>query len=89
MRLVRLTRRFIASKNAHAPAGTPKARAVARVVAELADERFAVPGPIDREERIPPVGVYIGRPIESAGLVVCYFMADDGAVVLVAVKRVE
>ena len=83
MRLVRLTRRFLASKNAHAPAGTP----VARVVAELADELRPLPGPHDRDERLDPVGVYPARPIPSAGLSVLYLVAADGSVILVAVKR--
>lgn len=89
MRLLRLTRRLLASKNAHGPAGTPEARAVARVVAELADERRSLPGLQDREERLEPVGLYIGRPLPSAGLVVCYALPKDGSVVLVAVKRAE
>lgn len=86
MRLVRLTRRFLASKNAHAPAGTPAARAVARVVAELADELRPLPGP-HRDERLDPVGVYPARPIPSAGLSVLYLVAADGSVILVAVNR--
>lgn len=87
MRVLRLTRRFLASKNAHAPAGSPEARAVARVLVELGDEQRTVPGPDDREVTIPPVGTYLARPIASAGLLVCYAVAADGAVVLVAVKR--
>ena len=59
-----------------------------RVLAEFEDERRHLPGPLDGHERIEPVGVYMARRIPSAGLAVCYLIARDGAVVLVAVKAV-
>jgi hypothetical protein len=81
-------RRFFPSVKQHAPAGTPAGRAVARVLNELADERFPLPGPEDVVTTIPPVLQCLARPIPSAGLLVCYRILSR-AVEILAVKRAD
>ena len=88
MRQVVPLRRFFPSARQHAPAGTPEGRAVARVLNELADERFPLPGPEDVLTSIPPVLQCLARPIASAGLLVCYRITT-GAVEVLAVKRAD
>jgi hypothetical protein len=85
LRQLQLSRRFFLSKRYHAPAGTPEGRAVARVLAQLEDERLPLPGPEDLQTNIPPVLQCLARPIPSAGLLVCYRLVGDQVHVL-AVK---
>jgi hypothetical protein len=86
VRTFQIGQRFQASQRAHAPEGSPEWRAVSRVLSELADDRLPLPGADDYETMIPPTKRCMGRPVRSAGLVVCYSVL--GAVVhVLAVKR--
>ena len=87
MRFVRFSDRFYASKNLHAPAGTPEGRAVARIIVALGEDP-TLPMPQDREAMIPPMMLCMARPIPSAGLLVCYVVRDD-VVYVIGVKTVR
>lgn len=87
MRVVRIGPRFTKSQRFHAPSASPERSAVVRIVRELGNGEL--PGPDDQAVLIPPVLRCMGRPIPSAGLLVCYRVDADGTVELVAVKRAE
>ena len=85
MRVLHLTRRFHASQRHHAPRGTPEYRAVARVIRELVRAE-QLPEAQDVEVNIPPTLWCTGRPIPSAGLVVCYEVRRDGSLMIHGVQ---
>jgi hypothetical protein len=72
VRVVYLRTVFHQTRRVYAPPGSPQHNLVRRVLAQLADERFPLPGPDDLEALRCPVEVIWARRVPGTDLVVAY-----------------
>jgi hypothetical protein len=84
LRVLHLRRRFLAARDTLAPAGSPEASALARVLRELMDEDVPLASPRDRAIDLPPS--VMGRPVPGAGLIICYVPAGDEVHIVALVR---
>lgn len=84
MRVLHLKRRFLVTRDLLAPAGTADASALARVLADLMEERLPLVGPGDRSMDLPPC--VVGRPVPGTDLVLCYIPAGEDVFAIALVR---